>query len=50
MFVDSGFSPPDDFLDGEKMALLNYSQSGNHPMFRTYFGNFSSFVAKVNNE
>tara|TARA_R110002051_G_scaffold289317_1_gene352323 strand:- start:1363 stop:2094 length:732 start_codon:yes stop_codon:yes gene_type:complete len=50
VFSDSGFPHPDPFLDGEKEAILEYSASENVPMFRTFFGNFSSIFAEVKND
>ncbi len=47
VFIDGGFCPPDLFLDGEKAALLEYSQADNLPMFRTHFGNFAAFFVEV---
>lgn len=47
VFVDGGFCPPANFLDGEKTALLEYSKLENLPMFRTFFGNYASFFVRV---
>ena len=47
VFIDTGFCPPDNTLHGEHAALLEYSQTENLPMFRTFFGNFLSFFVPV---
>ena len=47
VFIDTGFCPPAETLYGEHAALLEYSQTENLPMFRTFFGNFLSFFVVV---
>ena len=47
VFIDTGFCHPAETLYGEHAALLEYSQTENLPMFRTFFGNFLSFFVVV---